>query len=240
MVRHAENSILKRLRNFISGMTMESSNETRLERVARSIPWRQIAGFADQHTPVGYQQALAFWTLSRCHGILGVFRGVPQLQAYLSRTNQDVVMFETSAFLLGAAIWVLEQQIDQMEAEKDDENEEEKEEDSRDQVSTSAMLVGAMFEEFSGFEAAEDLLVMRTTRYYCAVTKSVEKFCVALAACDGQKRPTQKAVDAAWPDTGLERDVALSVTGMEVAAKLLEPYLKVALALARGAHPSPE
>jgi hypothetical protein len=195
-----------------------------------------MAGFADRHTPVGYQQALAFWTLSRCHGILGVFRGVPQLQAYLSRTNQDLVMFETSAFLLGAAEWVLEQQIDQMEEENDDENEE----DSRHQVQSSAMLVGAMFEEFSGFEAAEELLLMRTSRYYCALTKSVEKFCAALAACDGLKRPTQKAVGTAWPDTDLERDVALSVTGMEVTAKLLEPYLKVALALARGAHPSPE
>ena len=102
------------------------------------------------------------------------------------------------------------------------------------------MLLGAMFEEFGGFESAEKFLLMRTSRYYCALTKSVEKFCAALAACDGEKQPAQKMVGAALPDADLERDVALSVTGMGVASKLLEPYLKVAIALARGAPPSPE
>ena len=184
--------MLKRLRRFLHRATLPPSDETKLECVASSISWRQITDFAERHTPAGYQQALAFWTLSRCHGILAVFYGVPQLKAFFSRTNQDVVMFETSAFLLGVADWVLEQQIDQTEEENDDDNGE----NSRDYVASSAMLVGSLYEEFSGFEAAEELLLKRTTRYYCALTKSVEKFCAALSPLATVKSDRRKRQSA--------------------------------------------
>lgn len=192
--------------------------ETNFETACRRISPAQILTPATAGTRYGFLQALAFLTLAESRRTIEGLRAGP-FHDYLARTNADVIMFETAAFLFGSVEWLLEHK---------------KEKKAKRQVTVAAMISGAMFEKFAGFEKAEEFLANRATRYWLRPTQAIEKFGVALVACNGWDKPEPVTSDGRVPVDALEM-LSLPVIGMAIGTARLDRYADPALDLARKA-----